>query len=257
MSIMDGIKTYVDNAKLSIMEPAKAAKQFSGKASLGEGAKVLALYTVLTTLVVFVLAFITALISMVSQTIIGFATADLMGAVVNAIMAVGFGLLPVMAMIPALLVIVPFVIVVTIINNGILWIIGKLLGGKASFDKFYGTIVYLNAAVALASSVVTQLWAIVVSLLGLLITLVVIIVPDIGIVTAILTGIVATGVNALIGLVFALIMLHRSVVFVKELHQLSDGRAWATVLIPFLLVAVPLTALAVIAVVLFGAVLFA
>jgi hypothetical protein len=220
----------LNELKKSVLSPAAAANEIAAKTSIGDGVKVFAIGFIITIILSTVFSTISSLISGVVALVFGDG---------GALLGTNLGLI-IASLIVMALMFIPFMItgiIGSFISAGVLWVMCKILGGKAAYGTYYGSMQYATLGVGILYSIVS-------GLLGLL--------------TA-----VATGFNAGIGALVALVMflpaglvglygLYVTVVFTREVQKISTIKAVAAILIPMIVFGIVAAILAFIIALVFG-----
>jgi hypothetical protein len=199
------------NVKESFLSPTKTAKKLVGKVSFSEGVITSLTIGAITSAISAILAAIIMLIEGKPGPLQALPASGLLFFILFFIL--GVLIIVLIATIASL--------VVAIIDFGIVWFAGKLLGGKAKFGEFYGPLIYSTAALSLLYAVILPFMYV-----G-------------GIITVFLVELIllAVGIKA----------LANQVIFTKEAHKISTVRAAIAVLCPVVLIVLLIIVLVVIA----------
>lgn len=215
----------------SIRSPASAAHKIAFRADFAFGLKVFVLMTVLVFVVNFVLNMAYNILDVIAS--LGFGLKESLGSVFNAIVQ------PILS-----LIVFPFALVcgliLSVIEVGIIWFVGRMLGGKAEFGKLYGSLVVVQSGLLLLQTLFNQLVSlalgVIMAAVGITTALGVIskikFLGVIASITALLTGTSALGMFSVISLAFFIAGIYYSTIFVREIHEISTGKALIAVIVP-------------------------
>jgi len=226
MAIKEFLLGLKRDTRESIIKPSDAIRTISSKTDLSHGLKVFVAMSVFTLLILSVFAFFKGLVLIPVD--IAFNNLSFWNSVSRLISPI------------ALIIAIPFIIVVgfvfSIILNGIVWFVGKLLGGKSEFGKFYGTIIYVQTGLWLLFVVMSSLIALFLSIIksvsAIFVLLNITSIKSFAIIIFDLISKIDPVIFSLISLIFSIVYLYYSVIFIKGLHDISTIRVILTILIP-------------------------
>lgn len=135
-----------------------------------------------------------------------------------------------------------FNIIAQFIFTGIIWGVGRLLGGKATYSRFFGSLMLATSAVSIVLAIISSI----LNLLSGVIDASTLIIGPVSEVISLVVGLIFLAVIA----VFLLVGIYYETIFTREVHEISTGKALISVLVPTLLV-IGLVALVIIVIILF------
>ncbi len=120
-----------------------------------------------------------------------------------------------------------FNIVYQFIYIGIIWGVGKLLGGKAAYSRFFGSLVLVISAVSIVSVIMVGI----LSLISSVIDASTLIIGPVSEIISMVFGLIFLAIIA----VFLLLIIYYETIFTREVHEISTGKALISVLVPMIL----------------------
>ncbi len=231
---MDFISELKEDIISTLKTPSETANRIKTKADYTYGLKVLIAVFVIGYLLNGLFSFIGGILSSLASLPSG------MEDVILYLVAVTIGFIFVYVIIFFLALV--FNIIYQFIFTGVTWGVGRLLGGKATYSRFFGSLM-------LAVSAVSIVLTIILSILNLLSGVIDASTLIIGPVSEVISIVVALISLVVIG-VFLLVSIYYETIFTREVHEISTGKALISVLVPTLLV-IGLVALIMIVIILF------
>jgi len=211
MDIGKFLQELKQNITDALTKPVPTARRLAKSTDLKYGIEVVITSLLIMSLINFIVSFVNTIYKLLS----GSSTFVEIG-----IFMVGY--------IVALIIVILLGLIFSLIFTGIVWWVGKLLGGKSRFENFYGSIQVPNAGIIILFYITT-------GILNLFSMFVSAAFRWIGVETLTSLILFLTGiVTLLLVLIAGLGRIYYNTIFVKEIHEISTIRALISVCTPII-----------------------